>query len=120
MKEDRTVESYDIFSFLNEGFPPQIFNIFLEGDAIGTKGVGVGKSAINFRSGIDKTAPLTEGDDRLEGVLRLHTAHFNEVAYCITCYSGSMADPFFSLIILGRGALHLLSVTIDAVKSQKE
>ncbi|MBM3184641.1 MAG: glycosyltransferase family 2 protein, partial [Chlamydiae bacterium] len=31
-----------------------------------------------------------------------------------------MNVPFFSLVILGRGPLHLLSHTIESIKSQKE
>ena len=40
--------------------------------------------------------------------------------YSFSCYLGSMETPFFSIVILARGGLHLLPLTLDTIKSQSE
>ncbi len=69
MQEDRAVQSHHVAPFLDKGRPPEIFNIFFEFGSIGAERVGIGESAVDFRTRIDEPAPLAKGDDRFKGFL---------------------------------------------------
>ena len=61
--QDRGVKSHIIGIFLHEFFPPGALDVVLELHPERAVVPGVGQAAVDFRAGINKAAPLGEGDD---------------------------------------------------------
>jgi hypothetical protein len=65
VEEDGAVETNHVASLLDEHRPPEVFDIFFELGAVRAEGIGIGKSAVNFRTWIDKSASFAERNDVL-------------------------------------------------------
>ena len=61
--QDRGVKPHVIGIFLHEFFPPGALDVVLQLDPERAVVPGVGQAAVDFRAGINKAAPLGEGDD---------------------------------------------------------
>lgn len=61
--EDRGIEESHIFSFLDEVFDPEIFDIFLHERTEWTIVPGVRETSVDLRTSVDKTFGFREGDE---------------------------------------------------------
>lgn len=68
VQEDGAIEPDDIAPLLDEGFPPEVFDVLFERNAVGAKGVGVGKAAVDVGAGEDERSALGERSDGFQGV----------------------------------------------------
>ena len=61
--KDRGVKTYVIGAFLNECFPPSAFYVVFEFNTERAVVPGVGKTAVNFRTCVNKAAAFAKCDD---------------------------------------------------------